>query len=582
MPYLVWIDLSGPESEEDDELASAQVPELVLELIEGGWEIIAPVLDDADEPDEDDAPELLDVRVLGYPAGVFVGLAVDTESIDVAMAFGASLGRHLRDAAPALMGWTVDSLRVDKATAPDEEGGWFPPLRDEPRPKLPVAEHLPWDLQKLSAQYLIAGAVRHLIDPTLRVPRAIDAADVVAGAAIEPPWDRELVGALGGLLIAAGEVEKELGVRGSVAGRGEGDPALAQALVDAVRREVDTPSTGHDADDVDMRGHDVVEQFMAEHQLGWNREPDERRGRRQFRALVWAGLRALATMTSSIQGEARSPWMWLAVLDESPVVEWFADQDDEELEFSDEDAHSQITAAARAHLLVRVALLHPGLLDPSAPEFDRLGWDDIDTEPLHHLFGEVLPGLGVEEGLDRLLAEDDVRAALVALADLARAAPAEKVAQTTRLLLRSPAELACVLVDRDDEDVDSLLRRFLVALSCGVGVAVAARVAAELPELTSADPRDEPALRHETTTWLARLVEAAEDADFRASVGRAVAACPAPGADLLAAVARGESDPVTMSAALSTSDLTVGVAQALSALSLTSGAMWLPLDFLVE
>lgn len=570
MPYLVWIDLTGPESEEDDELASAQVPELVLELIEGGWEVTAPVFDDEADEDDDEPPELLDVRVLGYPGGVFVGLAVDTESIDVGMAFGASLGRHLRDAAPALMGWTVDSLRVDKTVGPDDEGSWFPPLGDEPRPRLPLAEHLPWDVQKLSAQYLIAGAVRHLVDPTLRGPWAIDVADMVAGAALEHPWDREVIGALGGLLVSAGKVEREHGVRGAVAGRGEGDPALAQALVDAVRREIDTPSGGHDEDDVDVRGHDVLEQFMGEHQLAWNRTDDDRRGRQLFRTLLWAGLRALAAMTSSVQGEARSPWMWLSALDDSPVVEWFADQDDEERELSDEDAHGQIAAAARAHLLVRIALLHPDRLAD-------LDLEDVDTEPVQHLFGEVLAALGVETAPTGL----ELRPALRYLTDTGRAAGPEKVGRATRMLLRSPAELACVLVDQDDEDVDAVLRRFLIALACGVAVDVAASVAAELPELTSSDPRDEPALRHEAVTWLGRIIEADGNAEVHPTVVAAVASCPPPGAGLLTAVASGDRDPMAISAMMSTSDLVVGVAQALSALSLTGNAPWLPLEFLV-
>ncbi|MFI9380727.1 hypothetical protein [Kutzneria sp. NPDC052558] len=615
MPYLVWIDLSGPDTQADDELASAQVPELVLELVQGGWEVTAPVLDDDDEEDEE-GPELLDVRVLGYPAGVFVGLAVDTDSIDVATALGASLGRHLRDAAPALMGWTVDSLRVDKATGPDAEGNWFPLLRDEPRPRFPVAEHLAWDLQRLCAQYLIGGAVRHLIDPTLRPPRAIDAADVVAGASTEHPWDRELAGALGGLLIAAGRVEHELGIRGSIVGRGEGDPGLAQALVDAVRREIDTPSTEHDDSDEDMRGHAVLDRFMTEHQLTWQDTADgERRSRQQFRALLWAGLRALATMTHSIQGEARSPWMWLATLDDSPVVGWLAEQDDEELELSDEDEHSQIAAAARAHLLVRVALLHPSLLDPSAAEHGRLGLDDIDSDPLHHLYADAVLDLGVEaveaalpaavgdallpalraveaeaddaiddlyQVLEGLLADDDVLPALGFLAEVALAAGPAKVAKTTRLLLNRPAELACVMVDRDDQDVDAVLRRFLVALSCAVSVEFAAELAGELPELTSADPRDEPALRHEAVTWLGRIIEADSDPAFHTTVLKALDLCPAPGSDLLAALGQDNPDPVALSAPMSTSELTVGVVQALSALSLTARAPWLPLEFLVE
>jgi len=302
-------------------------------------------------------------------------------------------------------------------------------------------------------------------------------------------------------------------------------------------------------------------------------------------------------------------------VEESPVVGWLAEQDDEELELSDEDEHSQIAAAARAHLLVRVALLHRWLLDPAVPEHGRVGMDDIDSDPLHHLYADAVLDLGVEaveaalpsavgdallpalraveaeaddaiddlyQVLESLLTDDNVLPALGFLADVAGTAGPSKVAQTTRLLLNRPAELACVMVDRDDQDVDAVLRRFLVALSCAVSVEFAAELAAELPELTSADPRDEPALRHEAITWLGRIIEADLDPEFHATVVKAIDSCPAPGSDLLGALGHENPDPVAMSAPMSTSELTVAVVQALSALSLTARAPWLPLEFLVE
>jgi hypothetical protein len=96
-----------------------------------------------------------------------IGLAVDTDVLEIATTIGASLGRHLADAALALLGWTTESLRAVKLTAPDTDGDWLPPLRDD-SPRFPVAEHLRHDLLETAAQFLIAGAVRDLHDPTAK------------------------------------------------------------------------------------------------------------------------------------------------------------------------------------------------------------------------------------------------------------------------------------------------------------------------------------------------------------------------------------------------------------------------------
>ncbi|MFC0433353.1 hypothetical protein [Kutzneria buriramensis] len=62
----------------------------------------------------------------------------------------------------------------------------------------------------------------------------------------------------------------------------------------------------------------------------------------------------------------------------------------------------------------------------------------------------------------------------------------------------------------------------------------------------------------------------------------AVTVCTEPGAGLLSALAQEENDHAGLLAALSTEELAVGVAQALSALSFVSEDLDLPLEFLLE
>lgn len=170
MPYAVWLELTAPEPV-SDAAAVEQLPDLIVELLKAGWDVPAvPSIEDEDDApvldeDEGTGPDVLDMRVLGYSDGAMIGLAVDTEVPEIATTIGASLGRHLADAAPALLGWTTDSLRATKLTSPESSGDWLPPLRDD-GPRFPVAEHLSRDFLEMAAQFLIAGAVRDLHDPS--------------------------------------------------------------------------------------------------------------------------------------------------------------------------------------------------------------------------------------------------------------------------------------------------------------------------------------------------------------------------------------------------------------------------------
>jgi hypothetical protein len=181
---------------------------------------------------------------------------------------------------------------------------------------------------------------------------------------------------------------------------------LAQQLLESVRGEIDQPAI--DYDDDRMRGHVLVEDFMEHHQLQWNRrsndlddEAGERHSREQLRALLWAGLRVLATLTHDLTDHAPSPWLWLADLDSdnlSPAVGVFAELDDERLTVAAEDDDQELADAAEAHVLVRAALLHPELLDNAA--FDEPGSPLSDTAvtagPLHHVAHDTLIILGAD------------------------------------------------------------------------------------------------------------------------------------------------------------------------------------------
>src|SRR4051794_5508695 len=114
MPHVVWIQMSAPEADEGDPALLAQLPSLIEELMAAGWGVAAPGPDDDEEDNgPDEPPELLDVDLTVFPGGLRIGLVVDTDRISEATAIGAGLGEHLVDAAPALLGWTVNALLAE-------------------------------------------------------------------------------------------------------------------------------------------------------------------------------------------------------------------------------------------------------------------------------------------------------------------------------------------------------------------------------------------------------------------------------------------------------------------------------------
>lgn len=629
MPYAVWIDVSDPDPGVADEVARAQRPQLILELIEAGW--TGPGIDDDDEDrpsvaeddDDEEVRALLDVRVLAYPDGAIIGLAVDTDQIGIAIEVGLSLAHHLAGT-PALFGWTLDSLRTEKLSSPRASGMWLPPVHDDPA-RFPVAAYLPDELQDLSAQYLLVAAARGINDPTGKAQGTVDAADLVAGSTAEHPWDRELSDELGTLLVAACRLEAATGTRSPLVARGGGDPQLAQALLDIIRSDYESPSTDYEDDDA-MRGHVLVERFMAEHDLRWNwHDSDdpvigEERSREQFRALLRAGLRALATLGKDTLQHAQSPWLWLAELDSDdidPVVAEFAHRDDEEIEQASEETEAELSTAADAHLMVRVALLHATLFEQHPLE-DFPGLSDVATTagPLHHVVYASLLSFGVEAvqavldtphadiaravlpAMQAIEAEDDetdpyddlrhaledllprgssagaqskrrAMSVLRFLAAVAAAARQDRAEEIARQLFHYPAQLACVIVHSLGEDeIDSVLRMRVLASAAAIDTTMAGQAASDLPALRSSDPREEPALRADALNWWNDAVQVSQRLRVREHVDLAAINCPEPGASLFNMLSAPDPASKSLFDGMATATVAVGVVQAVSALSL--------------
>jgi hypothetical protein len=612
----VWIEVSDPDPGTADEVAQAQRPELIMELIQAGWE--TPVSDDEFE-DNGEVRDVVDARVLTHPDGAFVGIAVSTGRFEVATEAGMSLAHHLAST-PALFGWTVDSLRVEKLEAPQPSGSWLPELNDD-APRWPVATYLPREFQEMSAQYLIAAAVRHIADPTGKAERAADATDLIAGAIREHPWDREIIGTLGALLVAACRREAAAGTRHQLIARGDGDPELAEALLLAIRNDFDSPSTDYDDDDR-MRGHVLIEEFRSIHGLrddeSTDVEPSEERRHDQLRALLWAGFRVLATFGKDTLEHARSPWLWLAGLDSDaidPLVNELAERDSDDLEESDEETETELATAADALLVVRMALLHPEILEQQHPEFhSTLSDTEMTTGPLHHVvfyafmaFGAapvqavaaspnaeaaqlllpVLQAIDAEESdaldglygvVNELLPQpgampDECRrkttATLSFLTAIAAEAGQTRTDEVAGELFRYPVEMACVIVySSDDSNVVRTLQVRVLAAAAAIDTAVAGRLAGELRALKSNDPRDEPALRAEALRWWADTVQIAQRLQADEDFDLTTVGCPEPGAGLLATVTKPDRAVDSALASMPTETVVVAVTQAVSALSI--------------
>ncbi|MEV0585426.1 hypothetical protein [Nonomuraea sp. NPDC050310] len=503
MTFLGTIRLTGAP-------ALAELTAALEAAAESGWEAPGGVI------------RIRDHRVLGHPAGATVELVLAGQhlELDQAAVALAALGRHLLSQSPGLPACTISALEITTHAGIGRPRRSLPSLLDE-------------ELLALSAQYLLAAAA-HSLRRRAATP-AVTADDVVAAAA-DHPWARELTAALGPLLISAARLEATTQARANLTAGG-GDTALAEELLRRARATAVT----HAAEDSAAQGRRLVEDFVRDHDLRWNPDvppsgPDE---------LLWPGIRALATLTSSLSGAA-SPWTLLTRLTDDELVSELAEREAERVEMSLDGDGEEVAGAALAHAAVWLAIQRPDLLD--TPDGERLvsGLAE-DIAPFHHLaysallmagaapvtaaieatdaqatFKEVTQALGLEQpdsdaynalhhALETVLQlGEDLPARLRQLltiitlsADLTAtelnprrgqggyvSSPAELAAA----LLRHPSEYAALILF-DGLSSDARLRLHALATTAALDPSAAGSMAATLPDLTGDAPHTEPTAR---------------------------------------------------------------------------------------
>jgi hypothetical protein len=578
----------------------------VSDAIRAGWN--APRVITAEEPDvpddssDDDSPDgaILDYRVFGYPGGAIILVVLDGGDLIQTSVAVTGLAQHLTTWSPGLLEYSPDEVKISKIDKPYDDENWLPPVEDEDdseHPRWHLAELLDDELQDHAAEYLLACAIRSLWDPT--DPRQGHRAwDVVAGS-MEDPWGRELSSALGVLLIRAARLENRSGSRTKLIVQGSGMTELAADLLRRARETGPESETDGWTDD-EMRGHVLMEQFMEEHQLLWNRIPDdeppeetEDRSDRQLRALLWAGLQALATMAMPL-AHLSGPWQVLDELGGETVVSIFAREEEEQNEEDAEEDLEEVETAAAAHVLVWLTIRHPELLD--APATDSLIQQVIqDVSSFHQVFYAAMVMAGPEP-LKAALAEkrapallradiedfaaalatteddhadevadpyDDMHAALeLVLAEgpdpderirylLAITGLAARLTDTdvnprrtmeghvstplmlTHYLLVEPTMHAALTLHRHDDD--NAVRVRMLSLAAQVSPFAAGDMAAEFPDLTGDDPRLDPASRARALRWIEKALQLARE-QSREIIGEADLNCSADARALVAAV----------------------------------------------
>jgi hypothetical protein len=375
MPYLCQVRISGPPPDPE---GVTQMMNAVAEAIEAGWD--APRImtgeEEPDIPDEalDDSPDgrILDYRVFGYPGGAVIVVVLDGGDLAQTAVAVTGLAKHLTTWSPGMLEYSPSEVSISRVDEPYDDENWLPPLteRDDENPRWPLAELLDDELQFLSAEYLLVTAVRSLWNPAEPGRRAWD---VVAGS-VEHPWGSELTNALGVLLIRAARLEAESGTSARLVVRGSGSPELAAELLRRARESARAAETEGWTDD-EMRGYKLVEHFMTDHDLGWDRIGDSEatadtddRSTSQLRALLWAGLRAVATLASSLT-DLSGPWQVLAALGgPETLVAALASEEAERTVAAAEEDLEEIEGAAVAHVLVWLAIRKPELLPTSAAD----------------------------------------------------------------------------------------------------------------------------------------------------------------------------------------------------------------------
>jgi hypothetical protein len=611
MPYLCRVTISGPEPDAD---GVSQMMDAVANAIESGWaapRVLADEDDDARPPDDaadDDSPDgaVLDYRVFGYPGGAIILVVLDGGDLMQTSAGITGLAQHLTTWSPGLLAYSPDEINISKIEKPYDDENWLRPAGgngedDSERPRWHVAQLLDPDLQEIASGYLLARAVRSLWRPTDPV-EGHRARDIVLSA-VETPWSRELVGALGLLLIQAARWGSRSGSSVGLVVQGAGAPELAAELLRRAR-ETCTESETDDWTEDEMRGHVLLKGFMEDHQLRWNqvlddeslRESEERSGL-QLRTLLWAGLRALATMADSLK-DLSGPWQLLDALGGDSVVSVLARCEEERNEEDAEEDEEGIASAAAAHVLVWLAIRHPELL--GTPVSDSL-LEQVteDVSAFHQVFCATMvmagPGplnaalaekpapahlrAGIEDFAAALSATegdgpgepyDDMHAALELVLDedtdldravrylLIIAGLAARFTNTdanprrslkghvstpgmlTHYLLVRPALHAALTLHRHDRD--DAVRARMLSLAAQVAPAAAGDLAAEFPGLTGEDPRLEPASRMRARHWIESALRLL-DGGGRGAAALGDLSCAADASTLLGAVRAGREPP---------------------------------------
>lgn len=578
MPYLCRVTISGPEPDADE---VSKMMDAVASAIEAGWD--APRISTGEDEDEaaeipDDAPDgtVLDYRVFGYPGGAIILVVLDGGGLVQTSAGIAGLAEHLTSWSPGLLAYSPDEINISKIEKPYDAENWLQPVdkaedSDSERPRWPLAVLLDDDLQEMASGYLLALAVWSLWHPADAI-MSHRASDVVLGA-VEHPWGRELASALGVMLIQAARLESASGSFARLVVQGAGAPELAADLLRRARETGPEAETDGWADD-EMRGHVLVEGFMEDHQLLWNRVLDdesssesEDRGNRQLRSLLWAGLRALATMGETLR-HLSGPWQLLDVLadGDDPVISILAEAEKEQDEENAEEDRGDVESAAAALVLVWLAARHPDLLDTPAGD-SLVAQASEDASTFHHVFyaAMVMTGSGplkaalaerpapdeLRAGIEDFAAGlsategdrsddsddpyDDMHAALELVLDeesdlgevirylLAVTSLAAKLTDTeanpnrtregyvsaprmlTHYLLVEPAMHAALTLNRHDDD--DAVRVRMLSLAAQVAPVAAGDMAVEFPGLTGDDPTLEPASRMRARHWIEKALQ---------------------------------------------------------------------------
>jgi hypothetical protein len=576
LPYLCRVTVSGPEAGDG---GVSTLMDAIADAVKNGWDApLVPVHDD--EPDDDVSDEkspggeVLDHRILGYPGGAIVLVVLDCDDFMQVSIVVAALARHLTTWSPALLAYAPTGLEISQLDEPYDEDNWLPPIADEEpdwRPRWPLSELLDENVTELAGQYLLAVAVRAIWHPTEHAYG--DRADDIVAGSVEFPWGKVLSHALGILLVRAARFESRHGTQARPIVQGSGDLALASDLLQRARETSNEDDEDEQFTDDAVRGHVLVEDFMLEHDLQWNRVADDEgpedpdaRSNRQLTTLLWAGLRVAATLCAPLASRG-GPWQVLDQLGDDDVVSLYAEREGEDNEAAAEDDAAEVYSAGASHLLVWLAIRHPELLGTRAAQ--TLTADIVDDATAFHQVYNATTLMAGHESLKAALAQQRIPARLRSGIDTYAAALAETeqdnhdkdtdvyddmhvaleevladgpgLAKRVQLLLEiigaavraadagprpagevtgsAPRTITDYLliepamhsstVLHRDND-DDAIRAVMLSLAAQVSPIAVAGLSAEFPGLTGDDPRLEPAARTNAARWVQNATQLAQ------------------------------------------------------------------------